>query len=261
MEEVIFLSKPKLNAPCLIATWPGIAQVALSSGRYLRQGLGAKEFAYLNPLPYFDLAGVFIEDDIIQAPRFPKNAFYFWQDPVGLRDLILFEGEAQPTMKAYHLAHKVLDVAEEFGVKRVFTFAAALISELPSPPRVWASATSQELVEELKKYGVTLKGNFYIAGLNGILLAVAKERGFEAICLLGETPRFLPPQIENPVASLAILEVITQILNLPLDLSPLRREAKKVQKELERLSMEARKEFIDKFTIPLWEKGEEEEKG
>lgn len=259
MEEVIFLNKPKLTNPCLIASWPGIGQVALSSGRYLRKVLGAKEFAYLNPLPYFDLAGAFIEEDIIQTPRFPKNTFYFWQGE-GL-DLILFEGEAQPTQKAYQLAHKILDIAEGFGVRRVFTFAAALVSELPSPPQVWASASSQELAEGLKRYNVMLKGDFYIAGMNGILAAVAKERGLEAICLLGETPRFLPPQMENPVASLAILEVLIKILNLPLDLSPLRKEVQKVQRELERLSMEMRKEFIDRFTIPLWEKGEEEEKG
>jgi hypothetical protein len=260
MEEIVFLSKPRLNNPILIATWPGIGEVALGAGRYLRQGLETTEFARLNPLPYFDLAGVFVEENVIQSPRFPQNTFHCWHDPKGVHDLVFFEGEAQPSVSAYKLAHKVLDIAEDLGVGRVFTFAAAIVPELPSRPRVWASATDPGLAEQLAKYEVVLRGDFYIAGMNGILLAVAKERGIEAICLLGETPRFLPPHRTNPVASLAILEVLTQLLDLPVDLSPLRSEARKAQQELERLVMESRKEFIDRFTIPLWEKGDEEDK-
>lgn len=259
IEDLELMEQPRLSNPLLLAAWPGIGQVALIAVRYLREQLGAREFARLKPLNYFDLSGVFIESNIIQLPRFPHNIFYYWRHPEGVRDLIIFEGEAQPTLHAYELAHKVLDLGQSFGANQVFTFAAALVSELPETPRVWAAATSPQLCRELERHGAVLKGDFFIAGMNGVLLAVAQERGMEAACLLGETLKFFP-QKDNPGASLSILKVFIDFLGFPVNLSELERAAEQAKVELDRLIKQSRREFIDRFTFPLWERGDEEEK-
>jgi len=259
IEDIELIERPRLSNPLFLAAWPGIGQVALIAVRYLREQLGAQEFARISPLNYFDPGGVFIEDNIIQSPRFPQSIFYYWRHPEGVQDMVIFEGEAQPTFHAYGLAHKVLDLAQSLGAGRVFTFAAALVSEFSESPRVWAAGTSPGLCRELERHGAILKGDFFIAGMNGVLLAVAQERGMEAACLLGETLRFFP-QKDNPVASLAILEVFTGFLGLPVNLEGLRRSAEQARAELERLIRQSRREFIDRFTFPLWERGDEEEK-
>ncbi len=258
-EEVRFSYQPQLNQPVLLAAWPGIGHVALHAATYLREQLGAAEFAQVDAVPYFDLGGVFVEEDIIQPPRFPQNSFFAWHHPDGGQDLIIFTSEAQPSTQGYQFAHLVLEVATGLGVQSMFTLAAALMNELPDTPRVWAAVSHPGRRPELEQYGVALKGDFYIAGMNGLLLAVAQERGLEATCLLGETPRFAP-HIENPSASLAVLEVLVPLLGLPVDLTELRGEAKQARTELRRLLAESRKEFIDHFTVPLWEERDEEER-
>ena len=259
MEHVRIHQEPPLHNPSLIAAWPGIGQVALGVVAYLREQLGAVGFAQIDPHPYFELGGVFIEENLIQPSRFPESKFYYWQSPGPGGDLVLFLGDAQPSWRAHDFARLVLDVAQKYGVGRVFTLAAALVSELPERPRVWGAASAPALAQELQGYGAVLKGDFFVAGMNGLLLAVARERGLETICLLGETPRFAP-QIENPAASLAVAEVLVKVLGLEVDLGGLQELARRSRQELEKFLMKTRQEFLDRFTVPIWERGDEEER-
>ncbi|MCM8765288.1 MAG: PAC2 family protein, partial [Candidatus Omnitrophica bacterium] len=153
-----------------------------------------------------------------------------------INDLILFLCEAQPALeKGYLLAERVIEVAKEFKVKRVFTFAA-----MPQPidhtqdSEVWATTTSPKVLEELKDYKVKFMNSGQIAGLNGLLLAMAKEKKMEGVCLLGEIPLYTI-QVENPKASLAILEVMCEILDIEIDLSELVQKARFVEEEINKL--------------------------
>jgi len=257
-EEVVKIYKqPKLNKPSLVAAWPGIANVALGATSYLREKLRAEEYAEIEPLPFFDLSGVFIERNLIQSPRLPRSKFYYWKRRETGDDLIIFVSEAQPTSKSYELANKILDLAQRFGVREVYTFAAALVPHFTEKPRVWVAATDSKPLRELKGQGLVLKGDFYIAGMNGLLLSVAKERDMKGICLLGESPRYLS-EMGNPVASQAVLEVLTKILEIEINMTELKDMVHQARQEIEEVIKESRREFIDRFTVPLWESPKEE---
>lgn len=249
--------RPRFTDPCLIAAWPGIANVALAAVGYLRMSLEAQEFAEVDPLPFFDLDGALIEDNVIQGPRFPESKFYYWKDKQHGRELIILEGEEQPSFHGYDLAVHVLDFAQRLGVKRVYTLAAALVQQFSEEPRVWAAASGASVLEELRGHGLVLKGDFYVAGMNGLLLAVAKERNMEGICLLGETPRF-PAEVGNPFTSLAILELLAKVLQVDLDLSELRESASSAHDEIDKMLSESRRDFLDQFTVSLWDRSEDE---
>jgi uncharacterized protein len=113
-------------------------------------------------------------------------------------------------------------------------------------------------VEELSKQNVILRGNLRIAGLNGLILGMAKERGMKGICLLGEVPSYAT-QIANPKASLAVLGILTKMLGITLDLAELGHLAERVDEEMDRIAKKVTAEFIDQFTEPIWEQDEEEE--
>src|SRR4030042_3450076 len=163
-EEIINIYKePKLTKPCLVAAWPGIGNVALGAVSYLKEKLGAEEFAEIEPLPFFELNGVIIEDNLIQQPRFPESKFYYWKRKGTRSELIIFIGEAQPTSQSYEFANVVLGLAQRFGVKQIYTLAAALIPHFAEKPRVWAAATNDKLLKELEERGLVLKGDFYVA--------------------------------------------------------------------------------------------------
>ena len=61
--------------------------------------------------------------------------------------------------------------------------------------------------------------------LNGILIGVAKNRGIEGVCLMGEIRYANVPQ---HMSSKAVLEKLADILGLEIDTAPLERRARKI---------------------------------
>jgi len=260
MNELVKLfARPRLKSPIMLASWPGIGNVSLIVATYLKRKLDFKELAEIEPSYFFDPIGVVARDNVVEAPQFPESKFYYWKNKGGGSDIILFIGEDQPLTKGYELANCVLDVGERFQVKRVYTCAAALSSiHHTEPPRVWGVVTSQHMNKNLEKYDLVQRGNLQIAGLNGLLLGVTKERKIEGVCLLGEVPMYAT-RIQNPMAALAVLKVLTKMLDIEIELAELVEIAKEAAERMKQIAAEAMGEYIDRFTRPIWEQGEEEE--
>ena len=251
-------ARPRLKSPIMLASWPGIGDVSLIVATYLRKKLDFKELGEIEPSYFFDAIGVVAKDNVIEAPQFPQSRFYYWKNKVGESDIILFIGEDQPITKGYELANCVLDVGVKFQAKRIYTCAAALSRiHHTEQPRVWGVVTSPHMAEELDKYDLVQRGNLQIAGLNGLLLGVAKERGIEGVCFLGEVPMHAT-RIQNPVAALAVLRALTKILAIEVDTGELSQIASEAADRLKQFAAEAMGEYIDNFTRPIWEYGEEE---
>ena len=260
MKSVKFYRRPGLVNPCLVTAWPGVGNVALIAATYLKDRLKAEELGEIDPSGFFDMGGVFVKDNLVEAPKFPEGKFYYWSRGGAGKDLIIFLAEAQPASGSYEYANIVLDVAQKFAVQRVYTLAAALTEYYPDQPRVLGAASSPELLEELKEFEVVLAGDFYIAGLNGLLLGVAAERGVDAICLLGETVKYAA-KMANPRASQAVLTVLTGMLDIEIDMAELEEFAESTDKQIRELGNEMKKEFLQNFTRPIWEREEHEENG
>jgi uncharacterized protein len=258
-ELVKIQTRPRLHSPNMVATWPGIANVGTIVADYLRKRLTFKELGELNAPSFFDPIGVTVENNLVQEPQFPQSRFYYWKNKPGKNDLILFVGDDQPTFKSYELANCVLDMAVRFKVQRVYTMAAAVTRmHHTEMPKAWGVATTTQLTSELKHRGLMQRGNLQIAGLNGLLLGVAKERSVDAICLLGEIPANAA-RLQNPMAALAILRVMNRMLDIKVDLLELELIASQTKDKLKQLAAEAMGEYIDLFTEPIWEQEQDEE--
>jgi proteasome assembly chaperone (PAC2) family protein len=169
------------------------------------------------------------------------------------KDLIFFIGEEQPTEglrmyasggKAYQMANLVIDMALKFGCKRVYTSGACVsLTHHQLKPRVCAVISSEELKHEVENYPNTVlmselgergEGEGTITGLNGLLLAVAKKRGLEGMCLMGEIPDWLSGvALPYPKASKSVLEVFAEILGMSIDLSFLDEMGKQIEEIVE----------------------------
>jgi len=253
-------ARPKLNTPNMVAAWPGISEVATIAAAYLKKKLSFRPLGEINAPAFFDPIGVTARNNVVEEPHFPQSLFYYWKNRPGKSDLILFYGDEQPTVKSYELANCVLEMALRFKVRRVYTCAAAITRiHHTEAPKVWGVATSRRLTAELGRYDLLRRrGDLRIAGLNGLLLGVAKERGVDAFCLLGEVPA-AATRIPNPMAALAILRVLAQVLDIELDYAELEDVAAQAKEHLKAMAAEAMEEYIDLFTEPIWEQGEEEE--
>ena len=252
-------ARPRLKSPIMLAAWPGVGDVAMIVATYLQRKLDFKELGEVEASKFFDPIGVLVKDSVVEAPQFPQSKFYYWKNKAGGSDIILFIGDDQPAAKGYELANCVLDVGLRFRVKRIYTCAAALTRIHPTEQsRVWGVATTQQVTEGLKRYDLVQKGNLHISGLNGLMLGVAKERDIEGVCLLGEVPLYAT-QIQNPMAALAIVNILTKILGIEINMDELAQLAEKTRERMKQVAAEAMEEYIDYFTEPIWESGEEEE--
>jgi proteasome assembly chaperone (PAC2) family protein len=263
MDDLIKLyARPKLNTPNLLAAWPGVGNVSMIIATYLTSKLNFKDLAAVQPVNFFDPTGVLVEDSIIEAPQFPQSRFYYRKnDDKNKNDLILFVGDDQPAGKSYDLANCILDVGLRFHVNRVFTCAAALTRiHHTEAPKVWGVGTNSSMVQELKKLNLKQKGNLQIAGLNGLLLGVAKEREIDGMCLLGEVPMYAS-RMPNPIAALAVLKVLSKMLEFEIDLVDLTRIAEETREKMKQAAAEAMGQYIDYFTQPIWEQGQDDEEG
>lgn len=228
--------RPKLKSPYLVAAWPGMGQVAIRAVEFLWEKLQPKEFASINPDDFFYPQEAWIINDQIEIPRLPEGKFYYWTNPHGKHDLVLFLCEAQPSLdRGYDYARLVLEAADALKIKRVFTFASMPSAiDHSQESKVWYAATDKKLVKEMSGLEVKQMRVGQISGLNGLLLSVAKELRIEGFCLLGEIPLYAI-QIENPRASKAVLGVFGKIMGITLDFSSLDERAKIVEDEIEKL--------------------------
>jgi uncharacterized protein len=256
---VNFRREPRPKACDLLAAWPGIGNLSLIVTRYLREKLAAEEIGEIEPFTFFDPIGVMVKDNIVEEPQFPEGKFYYWHNTPGKKDLLFFISDEQPAFKGYDLANFILDVAKKFKVQRVYTFAAAIAKiHHTEAPKVWGVATDQVLLQTLKQLEVVLRGRLQIAGLNGLLLGVAKERGMDGICLLGEVPSYTT-RIPNPKAALAVLQVLLKVLDIKIELADLAKVAEDSDQQMKRLAAQAMGEYIDRYTRPVWPPSEDEE--
>jgi proteasome assembly chaperone (PAC2) family protein len=234
--------KLQLTHPWLIAVWPGMGHVALNAGVYLLAKLEMTAVAEAQTGDLFDADHVEVKNGLVQPPRRPRNRFFVWNDPEKKHDLVVFLGEAQPPLGKYTFCKQIVASAQEHGVERVFTFAAMATQMDPeAESRVFAAATDEASLDELKGLELTILEDGHIGGLNGVLLGAAGEAGLRGSCLLGELPHIFA-QFPYPKASLAILEVFKGLAGIDLDLSELAEQAETADRQLQELLARAREE-------------------
>src|SRR4030066_313169 len=259
--------EPKLVKPVLLACWPGIGNIGIMAVDMLRRMVGAEELGEIESWDFFYPRKVLIRDGELKDLEFPNNKFYFQKTEK--KDLLFFIGEEQPSdsagvyaegTKAYRMANLVLDVAQRFGCRRVYTSGAAVAPiHHTTRPRVWVVPNSKGLLDEVKGYENTVlmsevegrDGQGNITGLNGLLLGIARKRGLEAICVMGEVPIYIHGfPISSPKGSKAVLEVLSAALDIEVPMDEINALVQQSETEIEsvyeRLPSEI-KEQLDKL--------------
>ncbi|MGQ9508309.1 MAG: PAC2 family protein [Thermodesulfobacteriota bacterium] len=256
---------PELKHPILFVGWPGIGNIGILAVSTLKEILNAKEIGEIDSLNFFYPRRVVIEEGLLVDLEFPASRFYYQR--VGGKDVLFFIGEEQPSEggrmyargeKAYEMANLVIDVALEMGCRKVYT-SGACVSPIhhQMKPRVCAVATSPELIQEVKKYPNTIlmselgerrEGEGIITGLNGLLLGVAKSRGLQGVCLMGEIPDWLSgAAFPYPKASRSVLEVFARILEIEIDLRLLDESERQIEEIVESFYAKFPKEIKEEY--------------
>jgi uncharacterized protein (TIGR00162 family) len=174
---------PKLESPFFVEGLPGFGNVGKIAARLLIDFAHAKVFAELYA-PSFPDYVIVNRHGICRPPRYE-----FYTGRLGNTHFIILTGDSQPSLddlKAhYMLCDKILDFAAKYGCKFLVTLGGV---PTPKPSEeVYVAATTPQLAVETVKKGALLYSRGRIMGATGLLLGLAKNRGWKGICLLGAT--------------------------------------------------------------------------
>lgn len=229
-ESVLNIKKKvELTEPVLVEGLPGIGYVGKLATDHLIEELDAEKFAEMTS-SHFPHHVTVNSDGLLNLVK-----INFYHVNVGGRDFVIVGGDVQATSSEghYKVTRKLLDFAEELGVSSIFTLGGYATGKHSSKkPRVIGASNEDDILEGFREYGVDIEEGFGpILGISGLLLGMGKARGLEGSALLGETHGMV---VDHRSAQ-AVLEALTDILDIEIDMSELKERAKKTEDILSRL--------------------------
>ncbi|HJS64525.1 MAG TPA: PAC2 family protein [Nitrososphaeraceae archaeon] len=139
-------------------------------------------------------------------------------------DLLLLTGDSQPIVPGseYVLTEQILDDMTKFDISNIYSLAAYVTGAFTNTPKIYGTATATKLVGLFRNHNVSSLDNGNITGMNGIIIGLGKLRGIDGFCLLGETSGY----VIDAIAAKKILETITRILNIHINMDEITKRAK-----------------------------------
>lgn len=198
------LFEPQLENPIFVEGLAGLGNIGMIAARHLIESTGAKVFAELYA-PYFPDYVIVKKDGTCRPPR-----YMFYAAKTKKKHYIILTGDSQPSMEDtlayYDICDEILNFAEKHGSKFIVTMGGIATSNPGN--EIYIAATSEKLAQKHLDQGTKIYGEGRIIGATGLLLGLAKRRGWKGICLLGASTGFGP---ERGVA-LTIFKTLIDIL-------------------------------------------------
>jgi proteasome assembly chaperone (PAC2) family protein len=246
-ERLVIKEKPNLRQPYLVCGldgWVDGGEAATGTVKYLIEKLHAKKFARIpvDRFHVFQLPGqvglrpsIVIHQGILKEHHFPRSEFFHWTNPDEDNDLILFLG-AEPHLEWNEYANAIIEVAETFGVARIYLLGGVL-DKIPHTmePNVGCTCTSVDLKNEMKDYGMEFTNYEGPGSFGTTLMHLCRKEGIEVVSTMVRAayyPEFNILVPRNPKSIRALVLRLNALLHLNLDLSDLDRQAKDYEGKL-----------------------------
>lgn len=208
-----------LKKSSMIISWSlDVCDLAPSVADYLKGKLGGQSFAEIEPIEFFPLGGVAIQDDLVE---FPECKFYVCPH----HELVIFKS-VPPAREWYKFLNLILDMAGQCHVQEIYTIGGMLsLSAHTAPRQLLGVYNSPELKQVLSSYDVAGELDYESPPeqrptLNSFLSWTARRRNIPVVNLWAPMPFYLVA-VNDPRALKRVLEFFDQRLNLNLDFADL----------------------------------------
>jgi proteasome assembly chaperone (PAC2) family protein len=241
MDALTMHSRPEgLRRPILImafAGWNDAAESATTAVRYLGTSFRAEKFAEIDPEEFyhFGLSRPFVRfkpgSEVEREITWPATEFSISQVSALARDVIV--GVAiEPHLRWKTYCALVLDLARRCEATLVLTLGA-LLAEVPHtrPVRLSGSASDPELAVRLGVRPTKYEGP---TGIVGVLNTVCREQGFATASLWANVPHYISG-IENPKATLALVQRVAPLLGATVEVGDLEEAGKQFDANLKEI--------------------------
>ncbi|MCS7112632.1 MAG: proteasome assembly chaperone family protein [Nitrososphaerota archaeon] len=171
----------------------------------------------------------FVESDLLPPVvvlygGIPKSPFRILRSG----KLIAFVSEtAIPASAVSKVSRAIVEWASRKKAKLLITLGGIPVEERYKldKPRVYAAASSREVVEDLKAKGVEILDRGYLVGPYALIMKLAPLYGLTAIGLLAQSFFNYP----DPDAAASVLEGLGKIVGLDIDLVELREKGEEIR--------------------------------
>lgn len=228
MEPLILHSHPALRRPIIVLAfsgWSDAGQSATTAVRFLAEQFGATKLASIEPEEFFDFTVVRPQVRLVEGRHrsIEWTTIEFSAASVGAtpHDYIFGWGP-EPHLKWKTFCTAVLTLAQQTGAELIVTLGGYLAEVLYSRPvPVTGFASDPERLQRIDVSGTRYEGP---TGIVGVLGDALRSAGVEHVSLWAALPHYIAA-MPNPRGSLALLLRLTELLELPVDLTPLKEAA------------------------------------
>lgn len=240
-DGIRFFEHPVLRQPDLVAAflgWPDAAQVSTGTVSYIIDHLPATKLAELKSDDYYDFAtirpSITIQHGVMQPLHMPLNSFYYWINPNGERDLILFTG-IEPQMKWHTYTEAFANLAGYYNVHRLYSIGG-LYDRIPHTreTRISGLVNNTDLLDVLESYQIEPTNYQGPSSIHGLLLSVFAMRRIHALSLWGHVPFYIRAE-SNPMVCFEMIKKISSILGLDIGLAEIKKSSDHLYTILNRL--------------------------
>jgi len=244
MSNVNYSKEVTLKRPTFIlgfSGWPNASEVSTEALRHLQVILGAEEIGEINPDEFYLFTALaplatrpvtIVRDGLVESFQFPANRLYAWKSDSGEHDLLLLRG-VEPDLRWVSFAQTLLEVIRKFDVRRVIS-VGGYYDSVPhtKASRVTAVASEPGLCERLLKCGAQFVQYQGPSSFHSHMLMTCRQHGIEGMSVWGCAPSYI--KAHYPRATYSVLVVLSSLLEIPINLGPLRRMADQFDDELSR---------------------------
>src|SRR5581483_10726895 len=245
-------AQPTLREPVVLAAfegWNDAGEAATFAARFLVERWGAEPFATLDPEEFFDFTStrpqVQLDDEGQREIVWPATTLFSATVP-GTELDVLFVIGSEPQLRWRTFCTDIVEVASEFDPRLVVTMGA-LLAEVPHsrPVSVVGAAYDHELVRRLELSPSTYQGP---TGIVGVLHDTFRQAGTPSASFWAAVPTYVP-SAPSPKAALALVERISQLLDVPVGTTDLEIASASYERQINELVAddEDTAEYVDRL--------------
>lgn len=215
--EFVEFKEKSLKGYTLIEGFPGMGLVGTIAGKYLVDKLKFTQQGYIDSSSFMPVIRIHKG-----VPIRPARIYVLDSKKLA----IVISEQVIPKQHIYSFAKKVVEWVQKKGFSRMISLSG-LHSYDENQTIVYGIAANDNSVDTLKKHGLEVIEEGITTGITALILLELKKTNIEAFSLLGNVRTAADYQ-----AAAEILKKLSMVIDTPLDVEPLLKEAQQIEKDI-----------------------------
>ncbi|HJX43792.1 MAG TPA: PAC2 family protein [Geodermatophilus sp.] len=232
---------PQLNHPVAVVAfegWNDAGDAATGALEHLELIWDATPLAALDPEDYYDFQvnrpTVSLVEGVSRRIEWPTTRVSVARPPGSDRDVVLIRG-IEPNMRWRGFCAELIELCQELEVQTVVALGA-LLADTPHtrPTPVSGSAYDQD---SARAYGLETSRYEGPTGILGVFQDACVQEGLPAVSFWAAVPHYVS-QPPSPRATVALLQRVEEVLEMPVPLGALPAQADEWVKTVDEMAQE-----------------------